>query len=324
MSSIDEIVAPVADYLDLFEERLGGYLKAENELIYELTKHLLSSRGKRVRPLTLFLAAGAAGHNEEKSLSPAIAIELIHTATLLHDDVIDQSKFRRGIETISYRWGNLTAVLTGDYYFAKAFKILVNENSPGLLKAVSAATEQVSIGELGQIQELNNTSLSEENYVNIISNKTAALFSCAGECGAIIAGANGTKKTRLIDYGKFLGVAFQIADDLLDFVGDEKKLGKGVGNDLKEGWFTLPLIYSLKNGSPAGASEIIKILENGFREEQFLKVLEFIEDTGGIDYARGKASLYRDKALESLKSIDDSDYKRALIKLAEFTVAREK
>ena len=293
-------------------------------MIFQLTQHMLTSSGKRMRPATLFLAARASGHDGDNGVPPAIAIELIHTATLLHDDVIDQSRFRRGQETVSYRWGNLAAVLTGDYYFAKAFKILVVENRQDLLQLVSSATEKVSIGELGQVQELNNTAITEKEYLHIINFKTASLFSCAGECGALLAGANGNDQESLIGYGENLGVAFQIADDLLDYIGDEKELGKGVGSDLKEGWFTLPLIHSLKSSSPAVAKEIKNILENGFREEQFAKIRDFVYNSGGIDYARKKAVSYKDKALDYLDKITESEYKNSLIKLAEFTVIRDK
>jgi len=324
MISIEEITNPISVILDAYEKRLSAFLEAENDLIYQATSHLLSSTGKRLRPATLFLSSAAFGCQDDKMVAPAIALEMIHNATLLHDDVIDQSRYRRGKETVNYHWSNLVAVLMGDYFFAKAFKILVYAGRQDLLDAVSSATERVSIGELGQVQELHNMSLTEEAYLSIISNKTASLFSCAGQCGAMIAGTNGENRKSLYNYGENLGIAFQIADDLLDFVGDERKLGKGVGSDLKEGWFTLPLIYSLGNSSPDAAKTIKEILANGFHEEQFPLVRDFVHESGGIEYSKQRATAYRDRALESLTKIEDSIYKSALIKLAEFTVLRER
>lgn len=324
MSSIHEIISPVSNYLELFEKRLTEYLTAENDLIYRLTRHLFSRSGKRMRPVTLFLSACAAGEDNDDVVIPAIAIELIHTATLLHDDVIDQSYSRRGLETVNSRWGNLVAVLTGDYYFAKAFKVLVADGRQGLLQAVSAATERVSVGELAQVQELNNTSISEDTYIRIITDKTASLFACAGECGAITAGANGKYRKSLARYGENLGIAFQITDDLLDYIGDEEKMGKGVGSDLEEGWFTLPLVYSLYNSSPAVAGEIKGFLDNGFHEDHFDKILDFVHNNGGVDYTREKALMYKEKALSYLDSVEQSEYREALVGLAEFTVSREK
>jgi octaprenyl-diphosphate synthase len=323
MSPIEEITNPILSHLELFESKLAEYLKGENPLIYEVTQHLLSSTGKRLRPATLILSAAALGHEGDEVIAPSIALELIHTATLLHDDVIDESDSRRGKETVNHRWNNLVAVLSGDYFFAKAFKILVKSNRADLLDLVSDATERVSVGELGQIQELDNTSITETMYLDIISDKTASLFSCAGKCGAMLSRANGNMSSCLYDYGESLGVAFQIADDLLDYVGDEKKLGKGIGSDLKEGWFTLPLIYSLKNSSPAVAKEIKSILENGFREEQFDKIRDFVNDSGGMHYSRQRAAFYCDQALKAIKGIEESDAKRSLTKLAEFAVSRE-
>ncbi|MCP4632852.1 MAG: polyprenyl synthetase family protein [candidate division Zixibacteria bacterium] len=324
MLPIDEITAPIKGDLELFETKLKEFLIAENPLIYQITHHIFSTTGKRLRPATLFLSAGALGYEGEDVVTPAIAIELIHTATLLHDDVIDESHHRRGKETVNHKWTNLAAVLSGDYFFAKAFKLLVRAGRHDLLEAVSLATERVSIGELGQIQELNNTSLSEADYINIITDKTAALFSCAGECGAKLAGANGKESQSIRNFGEELGIAFQIADDLLDYIGDEEKLGKSIGSDLKEGWFTLPLIYSLANSSDAVSREIKSILNNGFREEQFSKICDFVHESGGIDYTRNIAITFQEKALRWLEEIAESEYKNALSKLADYSIAREK
>ncbi len=324
MSPIEKISDPVADYLDYYRLKMREYLAEETNLISAVTQHIFSSTGKMIRPITLFLSASALGCSDKNMVEPAIALELIHTATLMHDDVIDQSNFRRGIETVNYQWSNLVAVLMGDYFFAKALRILVNTKQQSLLEAVSTATERVSVGELAQVQELNNTSLTEQEYMAIISDKTASLFSCAGQCGGIVAGTNGEILMSLYEYGENLGIAFQITDDLLDFVGEEEKLGKGTGNDLKEGWFTLPLLYSLNNCTPAAGKEIRDILNNGFREEQFDKILLFVNESGGIEYSRKRAENFRNKALDALEGIEDSIFKDALINLTDFTVTREK
>ncbi len=324
MDPIAKITAPVSDFMELYERKLKEYLIAENALIYQITKHILSATGKRLRPTIVFLSASTLGYADENVTVPAIALELIHNATLLHDDVIDEAKYRRGIEAVNYRWDNLVSVLMGDYFFAKAFKILVNNGRQDLLKAVSSATERVSVGELTQVQQINNLSITEDIYLSIISDKTASLFSCAGESGAILADAGEQIRESFRGYGENLGIAFQIADDLLDYIGDEKKTGKGIASDLKEGWFTLPLIHSLKNSSQATSKEIKAILENGFREDKFELIKDFVLENGGVDYSLKKASLFRDRALDYLDKIDDSLYKEALIDLAEFTVKRER
>ena len=254
----------------------------------------------------------------------AVAIELIHIATLLHDDVIDQSDQRRGIDTVNYRWNNLVSVLMGDYMFAKSFKLLVDSGSPKLLERFSRATERVSIGELNQVYYTGNFDLSESIYLKVIADKTASLFACACEAGAICDGDDDQKKKALRDFGEYLGIAFQITDDLLDLIGESAKTGKQLGSDIREGWVTLPLIHALKNGGNSSKDRIVKLYNEGFTEERFENVVNFVREAGGIEYADREAQRYSELAKESVANIKGLVYKDNLLKLADIAVTRDK
>ena len=319
---IETILSPIASSINRFRSLLERMLTTESDFIYKITNHLFSKTGKQVRPGLIFLSSGR--KESEAAINAAVAIELIHVATLLHDDVIDASDRRRGIETVNYRWNNLVSVLMGDYLFAKAFKVLVDSGSSELLERFSKATERVSIGELNQVYATGNFDLPESAYLNIIADKTAALFACACEAGAICDGGDKTKKLALREFGENLGIAFQITDDLLDIVGQTAKTGKQLGSDIREGWITLPLIYALKNGGNSYKSQIVKLYENGFNHNEFDEVVKFVHESGGIDYADKTARTYSEKAKEAVANIRDLDFKENLIQLADFAVAREK
>jgi octaprenyl-diphosphate synthase len=312
--------------LKLLEKNLKEILCSDSPLIYQISQHILDKRGKRLRPILVFLSAGGCGNsNDEKNtLKAACAIELLHTATLLHDDVVDQSESRRGQETINHRWNNLVAVLMGDYLFAKAFKLMVEIDSLPLMNAISQATERVSTGELLQVQECFNFQIDEPAYLKIISEKTASLFSVSCEAGAIVAGVKNSLQEKLKNFGENLGISFQIADDLLDLVGDKKKTGKEVGNDLKEGKVTLPLIYTLQHSDKATKKRMLSILENDFTLSDFKKIQEIIKGNGGLQYAKFKAEEFGKKALSFLSALKESEYKESLRRLVEFARERER
>lgn len=323
--SLDSILWPIKSDLEKVERRLEEYLCSDSPLIFHVSRYLLERKGKRIRPALVFLSFGEDNSpNKDKVFDTAVAIELIHTATLLHDDVIDQSTTRRGKASVNYRWSNLVSVLMGDYLLAKAFKILVNIGIPPLLEAISQATERVSLGELFQVQERGNFKLSEKEYIRIIADKTASLFSVACKSGAIIRDAD--KKTQIIYQllGEDFGICFQIIDDLLDLIGDEKKTGKELGNDLQEGKITLPLIYALANSGDGTREKIFKLLEQGYKSEYFPQIRYFVESEGGIEYSRKRAWDFGNKAMKLISELDDSEYKKALQELVNFILTREK
>jgi octaprenyl-diphosphate synthase len=321
-SRLAECAAPVEQDLEAFDRKLHDYLRGDSPLISSVARHLLKSKGKRIRPTFVFLTSRAADNFTDNSVDASLAIELIHTATLLHDDVVDESDVRRGQETVNYRWKNLISVLMGDYIFAKAFRIMVGTGSIDLIDAISRATERVSIGELRQIEETQNYALSEEAYVEIIADKTASLFAVSCESGPILAGRDIKVRRQFSEFGEKIGTAFQIADDLLDFIGDPEVTGKELGNDVLNGYVTLPLIHSLRRVSEKAGREIIDQLKSGSSDGSFAKIYSFVNENGGLDYTSKRAAEMAWQALESIRPLADSVYLDSLTTLVNFTVAR--
>jgi octaprenyl-diphosphate synthase len=327
---LDLILSPVKNDLSAFEDKLKDSLNSDSPLISEVAYHLLSLKGKRLRPALVFLSSGLCGNSnpdfraDSCAMNVALAIELIHNATLLHDDVIDQSQFRRGQVSVNHKWSNLVSVLMGDFLLANAFKLLVKTKSPSLLSSISKATEQVSIGEMNQIQESHNYELDEKTYLQVIAEKTASLFAASCEAGAIAAEADSKSREQLKSYGLNLGMAFQITDDLLDWIGETEKTGKGLGNDLREGKITLPLIHTLREADERSRKKILGLLENDFNQKDFDQVLSIIKGNGGVDYSRQKAKSFGEKALDQLSDLRDSEYKQTLENLVSFVIKRDK
>ncbi|HUU44958.1 MAG TPA: polyprenyl synthetase family protein [Acidobacteriota bacterium] len=315
---------PIAGKLREFEEHFNRSLGGHAGLIGEMAAHILDAPGKRIRPAMYLLSSGACPGGRDIEATPvyaAVAIELIHTATLLHDDVNDGARERRGRPAAGQLWGNLAAVLMGDHLFAKAFRILVDGGDQRVLETVSEASERVAVGELLQVQETRNFEVTEQDYLRIIGNKTASLFSAACEAGALTNG-NDAERERFRDFGEFVGLGFQIADDLLDYLGDVAQTGKPSGTDLKSGNITLPLIYALQNAGDDGRHRVMEAVAqpavNGFGE-----VVEFVRVNGGFDYARRRAAEYRKKALDLLSGLSESSYRLALEEVVNHSVDRQ-
>jgi len=321
-SRLAECTAPVQGDLDAFDRKLHDCLRGDSPLISSVARHLLKSKGKRIRPAFVFLTARAADNYLETAVEASLSIELIHTATLLHDDVVDESDVRRGQETVNYKWKNLISVLMGDYIFAKAFRIMVGTRSIDLIDAISRATERVSVGELRQIEETQNYALSEEAYLEIIADKTASLFAVSCEVGPILAGRDAEQRRRFNEFGEKIGTAFQIADDLLDFIGDPEITGKELGNDVFNGYVTLPLIHSLQQVSEKAGKEIIETLKNGSGKKTFDKIYAFVRENGGLEYTSRRASELGEQALDAIGNLAPSPYLDSLNTLVRFTVAR--
>ncbi len=319
---IEKILSPIAPNIQKFEALLERTLSTDSSFILQITEHLFSRTGKLLRPGLIFLSAGHTVNTG--AVHAAVAVELIHVATLLHDDVIDQSSTRRGIETVNYRWNNLTAVLMGDYLFAKSFKLLIDSGSHKLLDSFAIATQRVSIGELNQVNLTGNLDVEESDYLRVVADKTASLFACSCEAGIVCNGGDEASIKALREFGENLGIAFQITDDLLDLIGEPSKTGKQLGSDIREGWVTLPMIYTLQNGGNSYKYQIHKLYKEGFTPDEFEQVVEFVRDTGGIDYANQKARKYSERAKAAVTDIKGLDFKENLIELAEFAITREK
>ncbi|OQX92277.1 MAG: hypothetical protein B6D58_03835 [candidate division Zixibacteria bacterium 4484_95] len=318
---IELIFSPITSKIKQYDVLLKRILTSDSELIGQVSDYLFSRSGKLLRPGLIFLSAGRT--DDIRVVYAALAIELIHVATLLHDDVIDQSTKRRGLETVNYRWNNMVSVLMGDYLFAKAFGLLVESGLQSLLKNFSVATQRVSVGELNQVYNTGNFDLAEEDYLKVIADKTASLFACAGEAGIICNSGDESKQRAMREYGENLGIAFQITDDLLDLVGETTKTGKQLGSDIREGWVTLPLIYTLKNGGKPYRDRVVKLYKEKFDKSEFEWMVDLIRQNGGIDYASQRARNYVRKAKKAVADIKGIDYKENLIKLADFAVYRE-
>jgi len=322
MQKMEEFTLPVRADLDEFKRKLNQFLKGDSPLVSSIARHLLKSRGKRMRPAFLFLTSRAADNFADQSVDASLAIELIHTATLLHDDVVDESELRRGQETVNAQWTNLISVLMGDYLFAKAFRIMVSTGSVDLMRVISYATERVSVGELRQIEEIGNYDLSEEEYLGIIADKTASLFSVSCEAGPILLERGKRDRESFADFGEKVGTAFQIADDLLDFVGQAEITGKTPGNDVLTGKVTLPLIYALSRVSKAARDEIVKKIQVPDGQETFDLVHQFVVNEGGVAYATRRADELSQQGLDAIKRLKKSEYFEALTAMVRFTASR--
>ena len=315
------VFSTISNQLQRFESELKRVLESDSVIIRQITEHMNSASGKRLRPALLFLTSG---DNNQRSLYPALAIELIHAATLLHDDVIDESSIRRGLVTVNHKWNNLISVLMGDYLFAKSFELLVKAEIPGLMDTFSKATERVSVGELNQAFYTGNFDIDEDTYFKVIADKTASLFACSAEAGALCSGQDNHTREMLREYGENLGLAFQIVDDLLDLIGESKKTGKGLGSDIREGWVTLPLIFALKNEDGKSKQHFKNILGGDVAPSDIEKVVKFVKNYGGIEYAEQKARGYVQKSIAILRGLDGLPMKPALEELANLAAARDK
>ncbi|QSP96111.1 polyprenyl synthetase family protein [Marinobacter salinisoli] len=302
---------------DLILERLGSNVP----LVEKIAQYLIESGGKRLRPLLVLLSSQAAGYDKDDHLKLAAVIEFLHTATLLHDDVVDTSDMRRGRSTANARWGNAPSVLVGDFLYARAFEMMVELKSLAIMDVLSHATAVIAEGEVMQLMNVKNPNLTEDQYLKVIHDKTAKLFEAASHSGALLAGASDTQVQALRDYGRHLGLAFQLVDDVLDYRGDAQTMGKNVGDDLAEGKVTLPLIYAMTNGSDSDANLIRQAIRKGGLED-LSRIGEIVETSGALEYTMQKARDEAAKANECLNTLSASPHKTAMELLSELAVAR--
>lgn len=296
-------------------------LSSDVVLINQMGHYIVGNGGKRLRPMLLLLAAKALGGVSDKHLILAAVIEFIHTATLLHDDVVDESDLRRGKESANAVWGNAASVLVGDYLYSRAFEMMVRTENMRVMEILSKTTTAIAEGEVLQLLNCNNPETTEAKYLEVISRKTAILFSAATRLGAVMAGVDADIEENLARYGQHLGIAFQLIDDALDYKANQEDLGKNLGDDLAEGKPTLPLIYAIQNGTPSEAEIIIEAIQNGNRDA-FNAVYEIVQRTQAITYTEQRADEEALKAIAALACLPDSEFKDALILLANFSVQR--
>ena len=319
--SLDAIRAEIASDLTAVDAVIRARLASDVILINQISHYIIESGGKRLRPALVLLVGNHFNADKANLHEIAAVIEFIHTATLLHDDVVDESSLRRGRNTANAEFGNAAAVLVGDFLYSRAFEMMVRVASMPVMAVLAEATNVISEGEVLQLLNIHDPDTDEEKYLKVVRFKTAKLFEAACRVGAILGGASDTDEAALAEYGMRLGTAFQLIDDVLDYSGDIGETGKNIGDDLAEGKPTLPLIYALKHGNENQQAAIRRAIENGGRDE-LETVVNTIRMTGAIDYARAQAHLETKAAEGAIAHLKDSVYRDALLQLCVFAVER--
>jgi len=323
MLSLKEIQRPIATELSSFETKFKQSMQSSVPLLDIITQYLYKQKGKQMRPMFVFFAAGLCGEISESTYRGASLVELLHTASLVHDDVVDDANERRGFFSINALWKNKVAVLVGDFLLSKGLLLSVNNNEHNLLKIVSEAVEEMSEGELLQIEKARKLDIKEDVYYEIIRKKTASLIAscCAAGASSVNASSEVIQKMKL--FGEKVGIAFQIKDDLFDFGLDD--VGKPVGNDIKEKKMTLPLIYALGKTTTSQKRHIINLIKNHNEDTiKVAEVIQFVRESGGLDYATEKMLHYQQEAFNLLAEFPDNQYKEGLKQLVRFTTERKK
>jgi octaprenyl-diphosphate synthase len=317
-ASVGSLAAADMQRVDgLIRERLSS----DVVLINQIADHIIGSGGKRLRPMLHVLAAGAAGYRGEEHTKLAAIIEFIHTSTLLHDDVVDESDLRRGRKTANALWGNAASVLVGDFLYSRSFQLMVELDDMRIMRILADTTNTIAEGEVLQLLNIGNADVSEAAYLAVIERKTAVLFAAATELGGILGGLAENQTAALREYGMQLGYAFQIADDLLDYVSDADTIGKNIGDDLAEGKPTLPVIYALEKATPEQAQSLRHAIEHGGLDS-LDRIIAAIRDSGALERTHERAVFHADAARQSLEQLPDSTYRDALLTLASYAVER--
>ncbi|OFZ90982.1 MAG: octaprenyl diphosphate synthase [Betaproteobacteria bacterium RBG_16_64_18] len=318
---LESIRSLIATDMQAVDALIRRRLESDVVLIRQIAEYIIGSGGKRLRPALVLLAAGAVGYRGLHHHELASVVEFIHTATLLHDDVVDESELRRGRRTANAEFGNAASVLVGDFLYSRAFQMMVGVQSMRVMEVLADATNTIAEGEVLQLLNAHNASISEEAYLDVVRRKTAKLFEAAVQLGAVLGGAENAVEQGLAAYGRHLGTAFQLIDDVLDYSGDATETGKNLGDDLNEGKPTLPLIRVIQIGSKADAAVVRHAIEEGGRDG-FESVLAAIRHTDALAYAHASASEEARLACEAIGSLENSKYKQSLLELARFAVER--
>lgn len=300
---------------------IAEQVKSQVALIEQIGTYIVGSGGKRLRPISTILAGKSLGYDEDELYRQAAMVEFIHTSTLLHDDVVDESDLRRGRATANNLFGNAAAVLVGDFLYTRAFQLMVGTGSLKLMEIMAEATNVIAAGEVMQLVNIGNTAITEEEYLHVIRSKTAKLFEAAARVGAVLAGADAAQEDALKNYGMHMGTAFQIVDDILDYAGDTAETGKNVGDDLAEGKATLPLIFLMRQGTEEAAAIVRHALENADREN-FAEIHRLILQSDALDYCRAHAQNAAAAAQGCLKNLPQNAFTETLFLLAEQSVRR--
>ena len=308
-------LALIADDMREVDRVIAQRLSSSVPLIGQISQYIIAAGGKRLRPALLLMMCGALEHRGPHRFTLAAVVELIHTATLLHDDVVDESTMRRGRPTANESFGNPASVLVGDFLHTRSFQMMVEAGSMRIMEILSEATNVIAEGEVMQLMNMHDASLDEEGYLRVIRSKTAKLFEASAQLGAVLAASNPEVEAACATYGQALGTAFQIIDDVLDYDGDASEMGKNIGDDLREGKSTLPLIAAMQRGTPSQAAVIRNAIEQG-STESLTTVVEIVRETGALEVARSAAQAEAQRAIDALAAMPDNAYTASLLQLA--------
>jgi octaprenyl-diphosphate synthase len=320
--SLENLNQLIAADMAAVDQVIRTRLHSDVALVNQVGEYIISSGGRRLRPALVILSAQAFGYQGKLHHDLAAVVEFIHTATLLHDDVVDESELRRGRETANAMFGNAASVLVGDFLYSRAFQMMVDANDMRVMQTLADATNVIAEGEVLQLLNCNNADVDASNYLDVIHRKTAKLFEAAMRLGAILGKQNLVNETAAARYGMHLGTAFQLVDDVLDYSGDAQEIGKNLGDDLAEGKPTLPLIYAMQHGTQEQAAVIREAIEQG-DINRFDEVLQIVQLTGALDYTRKQAQHEADLARAELVNVPDTKYKNSLLELAELAASRQ-
>ena len=322
MQNFEDIQNLIQEDLTQTDQVLVEHLSSDVALINQMSHYIIGAGGKRLRPLLLLLCARASNYQGQHHHLMAVVIELIHTATLLHDDIVDESSTRRGKDTANEVWGNAASVLVGDFLYSRAFELMVEPGSMRIMQILSKATNEIAQGEVMQLLNCQNSDLTESEYYQVIERKTAVLFQAATQIGGVLAGANPEQEEALRQYGLHLGNAFQIIDDVLDYESDAQTMGKEVGDDLSEGKTTMPMIYAMEHADESEQQLLKQAIDNA-DTTQIDQVIKILNKVGAFDYTRAQAQKSADLAKAQLSALDDSEFKQALELLCELSLKRK-
>jgi octaprenyl-diphosphate synthase len=313
------IIQSIAVDMDAVNQVIRTRLHSDVPLVKQIAEYIISAGGKRIRPVLVLLVASACGYRGNSHHELAAVVEFIHTATLLHDDVVDESSLRRGRKTANALFGNAASVLVGDFLYSRAFQMMLSLSDMRVMEIIAEATNVIAEGEVLQLLNMHNAEVTEEQYLQVIRSKTAKLFEAAAQLGALVAGAPEAEIEAAAEYGRSIGTAFQLIDDVLDYSGNAADIGKNVGDDLREGKPTLPLIYLMRHGSDAQRELVRSCIENG-DERHFDEILAAITGSGALDYTRHAAEKSAQRAADSISVLPNSQFKDSLLKLCAFAV----
>jgi len=319
--NFDDVAELARDDMDAVNRLISSSLESDVALVSQVSEYIVRSGGKRLRPMIVLLAARALGYDGDEHVRAAAIIEFIHTATLLHDDVVDSSERRRGQDSANTVFGNQASVLVGDFLYSRSFQMMVDIGEMRVMQILANATNTIAAGEVQQLMNVHDPDTSEDDYRQVIYRKTARLFEAGAQIASVLARRDDVIEQAMVRYGQYLGTAFQLVDDALDYAASADELGKNLGDDLAEGKPTLPLIYAMRTGTDAQRELIREAIRDGGRG-QMADIIKIIEATGALDYTAHRAREAADAAIKELVDLPDNEYRNALMLLAEFAVQR--